>query len=78
MSINVNFGGGFGKMPMSETNKAQMAAFQLSQAHLPQIAQLYAGALSWISQVGSNKWRTGAAYNEHTFGKGKGDGREYG
>ena len=54
-----------------------MAAFQLSPAHLLQIAQLYAGALSRISEVGSSE-RTGAAYNEQTFGKGKGDEGEHG
>ena len=76
MSIYVNFGGVFVQMPMSETDEAQMAAFQLSQAHLLQIAQSYTGVLSWTSEVGGDKWRTRAAYNEQTFAKGKGDKRE--
>ena len=56
-SVYKDFKGGFGQTPISETKEAQMAAFQLSQAHLPQIAQPYAGAVSRINDVGSNEWR---------------------
>ena len=77
-SVYKDFKEGFEQTPMSGTKEAQMAAFQLSQAHLPQIAQPYAGAVSWINDVGSNEWRIEAAYGKQTFGKGKGDERDRG